>query len=274
MQLLVSQKLEALGQMAAGIAHEIRSPLQYIGDNVQFLLENFDSLVEACVEIKDSIKNAAESRKNVDVKKLNQYLREKDFDFFTEEIPAALDHIINGVSRVSYIVKSMTEFSHIDKEAYEKSDLNEMLKTTLVVAHTRIKNVADLQTDFAPGLPQFYCCMGELNQVFLNLLINAVDAVSEAGKQGLIKVSTKREHSELIVEISDNGIGIPDEIKDKIFTPFFTTKKVGHGTGQGLPFSYSIVVERHKGKLYFKSKVNEGTTFFVHLPITEVPEEH
>lgn len=274
MQVLVSQKLEALGQMATGIAHEVRSPLQYIGDNVQFLLENFDSLVESCVEIKDSIKNAAESKKNIDVEKLNQYLQEKDFDFFVEEIPAALEHIINGVSRVSHIVKSMTEFSHIGKDAYEKSDLNEMLKSTLVVAHTRIKNAADLETDYAPDLPQFYCCMGELKQVFLNLLINAVDAVAEAGKPGLIKVSTKQKHNELIVEISDNGIGIPDDIKDKIFTPFFTTKKVGHGTGQGLPFSYSIVVERHKGKLYFNSKVNEGTTFFVHLPVTDDAEEH
>ena len=273
MQVLVSQKLEALGQMAAGIAHEIRSPLQYIGDNVRFLLENFDSLMESCVEIKDSIKNAAESGENVDTEKLNRSLREKDFDFFVDEIPLALDHIINGVTRVSQIVKYMTEFSHIGKDAYEKSDLNEMLQTTLVVAHTRIKNAADLQTDFAPGLPPLYCCMGELNQVFLNLLINAVDAVAETGKHGLIKISTKRKDNELIVEISDNGIGIPDEIKDKIFAPFFTTKKVGYGTGQGLPFSQNIVVERHKGKLYFKSKVNEGTTFFVHLPITEEPEE-
>jgi PAS domain S-box-containing protein len=273
MQMLVSQKLEALGQMAAGIAHEIRSPLQYIGDNVRFLLENFDILMESCIEIRDSIKNAGKSGENLDTEKLNQRLREKDFDFFIEEIPAALDHMINGVSRVSHIVKSMTEFFHIDRELFEKSDLNEMLKTTLVVAHTRIKNVADLQTDYALDLPPLYCSMGELNQVFLNLLINASDAVAETGKHGLIKVSTKRKHNELIVEISDNGIGIPDEIKDEIFTPFFTTKKVGHGTGQGLPFSYNIVVERHKGKIYFKSKVHEGTTFFVHLPITEDPEE-
>jgi ligand-binding sensor domain-containing protein/signal transduction histidine kinase len=273
MQVLVSQKLEALGQMASGIAHEIRSPLQYIGDNVRFLLENFDSLMESCAEIKDSIKKAVESGENVDTGKLNRRLREKDFDFFIDEMPLALDHIINGVSRVSHIVKSMTEFSHIGKDAYEKSDLNEMLQTTLVVAHTRIKNAADLQTDFAPGLPPLYCCTGELNQVFLNLLINAVDAVAETGKHGLIKVSTKRKDNELIVEISDNGIGIPDEIKDKIFAPFFTTKKVGYGTGQGLPFSQSIVVEKHKGKIYFKSKVNEGTTFFVHLPIADEPEE-
>jgi len=272
-QMLVSQKLEALGQMAAGIAHEIRSPLQYIGDNVQFLLENFDVLLESCIEIRDSIKNAVKSGENFDAGKLNQRLREKDFNFFIDEIPAALDHMINGVTRVSHIVKSMTEFFHIDREVFEKSDLNEMLKTTLVVAQTRIKNVAELQTDYAPDLPPLYCSMGELNQVFLNLLINASDAVAETGKHGLIKVSTKRKHNELIVEISDNGIGIPDEIKEEIFTPFFTTKKVGLGTGQGLPFSYNIVVERHNGKLYFKSKVNQGTTFFVHLPITEEPEE-
>lgn len=273
MQVLVSQKLEALGQMAAGIAHEIRSPLQYIGDNVRFLLENFDTLMESCVDIKDSIKKSAESGKNVDTGKLIRTLKERDFDFFIDEMPRALDHIINGVSRVSHIVKSMTEFSHIGKEAHEKADLNEMLKTTLVVAHARIKNAAELETDYAEGLPPLYCCIGELNQVFLNLLINAADAVAETGKHGLIKVSTRQTGSELIVEISDNGIGVPDEIKDKIFAPFFTTKKIGYGTGQGLPFSYSIVVTRHKGKIYFKSKVNEGTTFFVHLPAADETEE-
>ncbi|UCH92306.1 MAG: PAS domain-containing protein [Candidatus Aminicenantes bacterium] len=273
MRMLLSQKLEALGQMAAGIAHEIRSPLQYIGDNVRFLLETFGTLMESCVVIKDSVKSAAESGKNIDIERLNQGLQEKDFNFFVEEIPPAMEHIINGVSRVSHIVQSMNEFSHIGREVCEKSDLNEMLKSTLVVAHNRIKKVADLQTDYAPNLPPIYCSMGELNQVFLNLLINAADAIAETGKHGLIKVSTKHKGNELIVEISDNGIGIPDEIKDKIYTPFFTTKKAGHGTGQGLPFSYNIIVERHQGKLYFQSKVNEGTTFFIHLPITEEPEE-
>jgi signal transduction histidine kinase len=124
-----------------------------------------------------------------------------------------------------------------------------------------------VETDYAPRLPPIHCGMGELSQVFLNLLINAADAIAETGKRGVIKVSTKQNSKELIVAISDNGIGIPPRIKDKIFNPFFTTKEVDRGTGQGLHFSYRIVVERHKGKLYFKSKVNKGTTFYIHLPI-------
>jgi signal transduction histidine kinase len=218
-------------------------------------------------EIKDKIKKAAESGDLGEVEELNQLLNEGDFDFFIEEIPKASEQIVDGVTRVSNIVTSMYEFSHAGNGIDEKSDLNKLLKSTLVVAQNRIKKVADLEAEYAPNLPHIPCGMGELNQVFLNLLINAADAIAETGKRGLIKVSTKRNDHELIVKISDNGIGIPEKIKEKIFTPFFTTKDVGKGTGQGLHFSYRIVVERHKGKLYFESKVNKGTTFYIHLPI-------
>jgi len=269
MQRFLSQKLEALGQMAAGIAHEIRSPLQYIGDNGRFLQETFDALMGLCCELKNKIKKAEESGNQLEVEELTQLLYDSDFDFFVEEIPKASEQLVNGVTRVSNIVKSMNEFSYTGNEVDEKSDLNELLKSTLVVAHNRIKKIAELETEYAPDLPHIPCGKGELNQVFLNLLINAADAITETGKRGVIKISTKRKDHELIVEISDNGIGIPDEIKDKIFTPFFTTKDIGKGTGQGLSFSHRIVVERHKGKLYFESKVNEGTTFYIHLPIEE-----
>jgi PAS domain S-box-containing protein len=266
-QRFLSQKLEALGQMAAGVAHEIRSPLQYIGDNGRFLMEAFGSLIALSLEIGNKIKEAAGSGNPIEAEELTQLLNESEFDFFIEEIPKASEQIVDGVTRVSNIVKSMYEFSHTGNGVDEKSDLNELLKSTLVVAQNRIKKVADLETEYAPDLPHIPCGMGELNQVFLNLLINAADAIAETGKRGLIKVSTKRKNDELIVEISDNGIGIPEKIKEKIFTPFFTTKDVGKGTGQGLHFSYRIVVERHKGKLYFESKANKGTTFYIHLPI-------
>jgi PAS domain S-box-containing protein len=269
MQRFLSQKLEALGQMAAGIAHEIRSPLQYIGDNSQFLMEAFGGLIAYSLEVKNSVKSSEKSGETIDLEKLNQFLDEGDFDFFVEEIPKAAEQIVTGVTRVSNIVQSMNEFAYTGDGVEDKSDLNELLKSTLVVAHNRIKKVADLETDYAPNLPPVPCSMGELNQVFLNLLINAADAIAETGKRGIIKITTRRKENELLVEISDTGIGIPDDIKDKIFTPFFTTKKVGQGTGQGLHFSYRIVVERLTGKLYFKSKVNGGTTFYVHLPIEE-----
>ncbi|MDQ1350381.1 MAG: hypothetical protein QG657_682, partial [Acidobacteriota bacterium] len=257
MQRYLSQKLEALGQMTAGIAHEIRSPLQYIGDNGRFLLEAFDGLVGYCREVRNCAKKVTHE---------GELANENDFDYYVEEIPKAAEQIVDGVTRVSHIVKSMNEFAHIGSEVDERSDLNELLKSTLVVAQNRINKVADLETDYTPGLPPIHCGMGELNQVFLNLLSNAADAVAETGKRGLIKIVTRRQADESVVEISDNGVGIPEEIKNKMFTPFFTTKGIGKGTGQGLHFSYRIIVERYKGKLYFKSKVNEGTTFYIHLP--------
>ncbi|MCP5102808.1 MAG: PAS domain-containing protein [bacterium] len=265
----LSHKLEALGQMAAGIAHEIRSPLQYIGDNGRFLLEAFGGMIDYCRLVREALKKIAKSRDKNDMAHLEELMAHGDFDFYIEEVPQAAEQIVSGVTRVSNIVKSMNEFSYTGNEVGEKSDLNRLLKSTVVVAHNRIKKAADLETRYAPNLPLIPCGMGELNQVFLNLLINAADAVAETGKRGLIEIVTRQEGDELIAEISDNGIGIPDEIKQKIFTPFFTTKKVGQGTGQGLHFSYRIIVDRHKGKLYFKSKVNEGTTFYIHLPIDE-----
>jgi len=273
MRMLLSQKLEALGQMSAGIAHEIRSPLQYIGDNVQFLLDAFGELIKSCQKIDEWVKKS-DGGGGTEIDKLNRALQDSEFHFFLKEVPVSLEQIQNGVIRVSNIVKSMSKLSYICEEVDEKANLNELLKTTLVVAHNRIKNVAEVETDFGVDLPSIYCAIGELSQVFLNLLINAADAVAETGKRGRIKITTKQVENELVIEISDNGIGIPDAIKDKIFASFFTTKRLGHGTGQGLPFSYNIVVERHKGKLYFESEEQRGTTFFIHLPIGEdIPDD-
>ncbi len=268
-QRYLSQKLEALGQMAAGIAHEIRSPLQYIGDNGRFLLEAFGGLVEYCREVKSSAGEVLKDEIKTIPLKLQRFIENSDFDFYANEIPKAAEQIVDGVTRVSNIVKSMNEFAHIGNEVDEKSDLNELLQSTVVVAHNWINKVADLETSYTPGLPLIHCGMGELNQVFLNLLSNAADAVAETGKRGLIKIVTRRQDDESVVEISDTGVGIPEEIKSKMFTPFFTTKGLGKGTGQGLHLSYRIIAERYKGRLYFKSKVNEGTTFYIHLPQEE-----
>jgi PAS domain S-box-containing protein len=273
MQQVLSQKLEALGQMAAGIAHEIRSPLQYIGDNGRFLQEAFDNLTHLCTRIDACVTNAEKSGDMIDARGIKAILAESDFEFFIREIPRASEQIVDGVGRVSNIVKFMNEFAHTENGVSVKSDLNEMLKTTLVVAQSRISKVADLKIELARDLPPVPCGMGELNQVFLNLLLNAADAIAETGRRGTIKVSTVRNGSDLIVRISDDGVGIQEKNKEKIFTPFFTTKDVGKGTGQGLHFSYRIIVERHKGKLYFDSQVGKGTTFFVHLPVLDNPGE-
>lgn len=271
MQQDLSRRLESLGQMSAGIAHEIRSPLQFIGDNSRFLLEAFSSLVRFCLEIRNTLREvkAENPGEQVDLGKLKRLLDDNDFDFYIEEIPKAAEQIVTGVTRVSDIVKSMNEFAYTGDGREERANINELLRSTLVVAHNRIEKLADVEIHFASDIKPIRCGAGELNQVFLNLLLNAVDAIGDTGKRGIIKISTRQEPEidEVIVEISDNGVGIPDNIKDNIFTPFFTTKEVGKGTGQGLHVSYRIIVEKHRGKLYFKSKIGEGTTFYIHLPI-------
>ncbi|MCU0285182.1 MAG: ATP-binding protein [Acidobacteria bacterium] len=264
----ISQKLEALGQMAAGIAHEIRSPLQFIGDNGQFLLEAFSNLIRYSRELRDFTKNVFSKEGQM----LNQDTSmtipdDSDFDFYCNEIPKASEQIVAGVARVSDIVKSMNEFAYTGDGINERGNINELLKTTLVVAHNRLNKVAQVETKYAPDIKPIRCGSGELNQVFLNILLNAADAIADTGKRGLIKIITRQEEDEVIVEIHDNGTGIPDNIKDKIFMPFFTTKEVGKGTGQGLHFSYRIVVERHRGKLYFKSSEGHGACFYIHLPV-------
>lgn len=277
----LSRRLESLGQMAAGIAHEIRSPLQFIADNSRFLLEAFGSLVRYCLETRNSLKEVegpGRPGKQINLGKIKQLIDDSDFDFYIEEIPKASEQIVTGVTRVSDIVKSMNEFAYTGDGGEVRANLNDLLKSTLVVAHNRIEKTADVETQFDRDIKPIRCGAGELNQVFFNILVNAADAIAETGKRGLIKIITRHEAKEaqeaheaegeeVIVEIADNGVGIPDNIKDKIFTPFFSTKEVGKGTGQGLHVSYRIIVEKHGGKLYFKSKVGEGTTFYIHLPI-------
>jgi PAS domain S-box-containing protein len=275
MQQDLSRRLEALGQMAAGIAHEIRSPLQFIGDNSRFLLEAFSSLVRYCLEIRNSLKDVERESGQLKVnrEKVKQILDDSDLDFFIEEIPKASEQIVTGVTRVSDIVKSMNEFAHAGDSIEERYNLNELLKSTMVVVHNRIEKAADVETYFATDIKPVRCRAGELNQVFLNILVNAADAIVDSGKRGIIKISTRQEAQEkdegdaVIVEIADNGVGIPDNIKNKIFTPFFTTKAVGKGTGQGLHSAYQIIVGKYGGQLYFKSKIGEGTTFYIHFPI-------
>ncbi|MCP4213694.1 MAG: PAS domain-containing protein [bacterium] len=234
-QRYLSQKLEALGQMSAGIAHEIRSPLQYIGDNGRFLKDAFDSMLSFCLYLRNWMESSDAREGKLDNMAFKQYLVDADLDFFMEEIPKASAQIVDGVSRVSNIVKSMYEFSYPGRGKSDRSNLNELLKSTLVVAHNRIKKVADLETDYSPDLPLISCGTGQLTQVFLNLLINAADAVRETGKRGRIQVTTKREQSEVVVEISDNGVGIPDEIKEKIFTPFLPPKPSAKVRGRACP---------------------------------------
>jgi len=194
--------------------------------------------------------------------------KELDIGFLLEEVPKAVTQSLDGVERVSALVSAMKEFAHPDQKAAAAADVNAALRSTLTVAHNELKHVADVETDFA-DLPPVTCNIREINQVFLNLLINAAHAVGETTKatesKGLIRVCTARESNGVLISISDTGCGIPENIRDRVFDPFFTTKEVGRGTGQGLAIARSVV-ERHGGTITFSSEVAKGTTFYVRLP--------
>jgi PAS domain S-box-containing protein len=272
MELGQAQKLEAVGRLAAGIAHEINTPIQFVGDNVRFLSDGFGSLGRVLNAYRALA--AAARRGAIDPLLLHEVEaaeRREDLAYLGEEIPKAFDQTLEGVQRVATIVGAMKEFARRDTEA-EKSpaDLNRALASTLTVARNELRYVAEVETEFG-DLPPVVCDIGDLNQVFLNLLVNAAhaiaDVVGNTGERGRIRVRTSVDGDSVVVGISDTGKGIPEDIGPKIFDPFFTTKEVGLGSGQGLAIARNIVVDKHGGSLTFESTVGRGTTFFVRLPI-------
>jgi len=272
MELRHGQKLEAVGRLAAGIAHEINTPIQFVGDNTRFLRNAFaDGL--RLVRQYQQLQQAA-LHGEITAELLNEVARtrqEADWDYLEQEIPRAVEQMLEGLNRVATIVRGMKEFSHVDRSNEKApSDLTRALESTLIVARNELKYVADVETDFAP-LPPVICHLGDLNQVFLNLLVNAAHAIEDAVKgtprKGKITVCTRRDGDCVEVRIADTGIGIPKEARDRIFDPFFTTKEVGRGTGQGLALARAIVVEKHGGTLTFETELGKGTTFVIRLPI-------
>lgn len=265
----LSQRLESLGQMAGNIAHEIKTPLQFIGNNGQFLCDSFKDISKFYQAVFECILEIEQSDKKQAAEKIRQAIERCDMEYHLREAPKACDQVVDGVAAVSNVIRSMKEYFHPGKGVMEKADVNRLLRSTIVIVQNEIKKLLDIDMDFYPDLPQIPCYQGELTQVFMNLLGNAADAIQERenrGTPGLIKITTTLEGNEIVITITDNGCGIPDAIRDNVFEPFFTTKEVGKGTGQGLPMAHNIV-EKHKGKIYFKSRVGEGTSFYVHLPI-------
>jgi PAS domain S-box-containing protein len=263
----LAQKLESLGKMTRNIAHEIKSPLQYIGNNSYFILDAFENLVKFVDTLKQSLTNIAKSNPIHVKEKIEKIVEEYDIPYILEEGPKASDQIVRGVSRVSTIIQSMLNYTHPGRSVLEQANIHELFENTLIFIRSKKKEVFEIETEFAQDIPKVLCYPGEMIQVFMNLLINAADAVQEKGTPGLIKITTSYNENEVVIAITDNGCGIPDEIKDNIYNPFFTTKEVGKGTGQGLSLVHNIVTERHKGRIYFESQVGEGTTFYVHLPL-------
>jgi PAS domain S-box-containing protein len=270
-QLRQAQKLEAIGQLAAGIAHEINTPTQFASDNLSFLRDSWGSLHRVLsvyrTVIGDGIQNGFSPQSWA---RIHQAERDEDLDFIAAEMPRAIEQALDGMQRVAQIVRAMKEFSHSDSGDKQPVDINKAIETTITVARNEWKYVAEVETRFDPGLPLVSCHAGELNQVVLNLIVNAAHAIRDKvtdGQKGLITVRTCAKGGFAEIAITDTGDGIPEAIRSRVFDPFFTTKEVGKGTGQGLSLAHSSVVKKHGGKIWFETEVGRGTTFFVHLPM-------
>jgi len=270
-ELRQAQKLEAVGRLATGIAHEINTPIQFVGDNTHFLQDAFADLLSLVRQYQELRTRAAAGA--VDAALLaavRQAEETADLEYLEEEIPKALAQSLEGVGRVASIVRALKEFAHPDSKEKAPADLNQALQSTLTVARNELKYVADVETEFG-DLPAVTCRVGDVNQVFLNLLVNAAhaiaDRVGDSGERGRIWVRTSAEGDWVTIAIGDTGCGIPEEIRSKVYDPFFTTKEVGRGTGQGLALARAVIVEQHGGSLSFDSTVGEGTVFYLRLPV-------
>lgn len=273
-QLAHAQKMESIGHLAAGIAHEINTPNQYIGDNARFLRSSFASIF-ALLDQYERLESAVETDDAPAIRLDIECARKKaDLDFMRTEIPNAIEESLVGVGRVSSIVSAMKDFSHPGVDEMTLSDLNRIVESTVTVARNEWKYVAELKLGLSPGLPQIPCLPGELGQVVLNLVVNAAHAIAEAngnsGDLGQILISTAEVEEWVELRVSDTGTGIPEGARHKVFNPFFTTKEVGKGTGQGLAITHAVIVERHGGQIFFETQAGVGTTFVVRLPIAPV----
>jgi signal transduction histidine kinase len=271
LELRQAQKLEAVGQLAAGIAHEINTPIQYVADSVAYVRDAFGDLFSLLALYRGVIAKAAQGTlAPEDIAGITEAEDSADLDYALEQIPAAVERSMEGTRSVAGIVRAMKEFAHPDTREKTQLDLNQALKNTLVVARNEIKYVADVETDFG-DLPSIPCHAGDLNQVFLNLLINASHAIVDAKRpdRGRITIRTRADDRWVTVRIADTGCGIPSAIRDRVFEPFFTTKDVGRGTGQGLAIARNIIVDKHGGTIDFDSELGIGTTFYIRLPLEE-----
>jgi signal transduction histidine kinase len=262
--------MEAIGTLAAGIAHEINTPTQYVSDNTHFVGESVNDVITFIKEMKTILQSDDQSVDELK-EQLKAALDDLDFEFIQDEVPAAIKQTKEGISRISKIVSAMKDFSHPGATDISHADINRAIEATLLVSTNRWKFVADVETTFG-DIPAVPCYIDEINQVILNLIVNAADAIAEkhAGtdEKGSIEITTRQAGNNVLISISDSGAGMPPEVKSRIFDPFFTTKEVGKGTGQGLSIGYDIIVNKHNGTLTCDSEAGAGTTFTLSLPLT------
>lgn len=296
LQLSQAQKMEAVGQLAAGIAHEINTPIQYVGDNIRFLNTSFQDLRRFMDLAHEFIAQSSEADSSFDsgsgfdsgsseregsssrgdassrAEDLRLLMESVDLDFLQSEIPLAIEQSMEGIETVAKIVRAMKEFSHPGASVKQAIDINRALESVLMVSRNEWKYCCYVDTEFASDLPPVPCLPNELNQAVLNLIVNAAHAIQSklAGEErssGRIGLKTFRDGESVVIEVSDTGCGIPLNVRDRVFDPFFTTKPIGKGTGQGLAIVYNVVVNKHDGQISFDSIEGEGTTFRIRLPI-------
>ena len=262
-RLAASEHLESIGRLAAGVAHEINTPIQYLNDSVYFIRDAMQDLLAHNAKLAAALPVPPEP--------------DEDVEDLKRELPPALDRVVDGLARIAEIVRSMKEFSHVDQREMSRIDLNRAINSTLVIARSEYKYIAELKTDFQE-MPLVTCHGGQVNQVVLNLVVNAAHAIADKNKalgtteKGLITVTTRIEDGFAVISIGDTGSGIPESIRKRIFEPFFTTKEVGRGTGQGLSIAHNVI-KSHGGKLDFVTELGKGTTFNVRLPLGDAEQE-
>ena len=276
-QLADASKMEAIGQLASGVAHEINTPIQFVGDNIGFVGSTFEDLLPVLAKAEALAKAVAAGDASEDAATaLLAMIDEADLEFALEEIPGAIEQSAEGIDRVTKIVRGLKEFAHPGGDESEPSDVNHIIQSTVAVASNEWKYVADVQFDLAPDMPPVTCMPAKLAQALLVIVVNAAQAISEANDggscgRGRIDIATRADGNICEIRIVDDGPGMSDEVRDRIFEPFFTTKGVGVGSGQGLPIAQRIIITDHNGTLDVRSEVGAGTTFVIQVPIE--PEE-
>lgn len=271
-QLAQAQRLESIGQLAAGIAHEINTPAQYVGNNLSFIKGAVEDLLALCEKAREAASAATQCEvARPAAQELEALMLQHDMEYLSQEVPGALTQTLEGVERISSIVRSMKQFAHPGEGHRRGVDINAALENTLVVSRNEWKYVAEVETRFDASLPEVMGLPGELNQVFLNLVVNAAHAIADVVRdtpaKGRITLTTQAEGEHVRISIADTGTGIPAEARAHVFDPFFTTKPVGQGTGQGLAIAHDIIVNKHGGSLSFETEPGVGTTFVVLLPL-------
>jgi len=255
----MAHKLEAVGQLASGIAHEINTPIQYIADSVAFIGEAFAEMRSMIQTYRQALYDGTSEA---------AFDHSPDLAYLEQNVPAAVERALMGLERVAALVKAMKEFGQPSHAEKAHADLNRAITTTVTVARSEYKDVAEVVLDLG-DLPEVPCHIAELNQVFLHLIINAAHAIAErhvAPAKGTIQIQTWCDSTSVFVLVSDDGTGIPEAIRNRIFDPFFTTKPIGRGTGQGLSIARSIIVDRHGGTLTFETAIGRGSSFVIQLP--------